>query len=284
MVTPFKFDTSIDTKRLERVVNHVIKGGVNYVVALGTTAETPTLKAKERNKVVKTIVKTVDLRVPVIVGVGGNNTSECIEIIQNSNFKGVDGILSVVPYYNKPTQEGLFRHFSEIAKVSKVPIILYNIPSRCGVNMTVDTTIQLASTYSNIVAIKEASGNMEQIKALIARKPQHFQVISGDDSLTVSVIKEGGAGVISVLANAFPKQVSSLVNSCIANDYRKADADFEHLHEMMELLFAEGNPTGIKAMLTVLGICENQLRLPLVPASETLLNRVRTAIRNISLK
>ncbi|MCL2682193.1 MAG: 4-hydroxy-tetrahydrodipicolinate synthase [Bacteroidales bacterium] len=282
LITPFKTDGSVDFEALKKVVNHVVSGGVDYVVALGTTSETCTLSAFEKDAVVKTILEAVEGRVPIIVGVGGNNTSECIEILKTSNFSGISGILSVVPYYNKPTQEGIFQHFSAIAKACPVPIVLYNIPSRCGVNMTADTTLQLVKEHFNIVAIKEASADMVQIKDIIQQKPEDFLVVSGDDALALEIIEAGGAGVISVLGNALPTEVSTMIRTALKGDFSSAKkklAEFEHL---IPLLFAEGNPTGVKTMMNFFGFCENELRLPLVKSSDSLQNLIRTELESFS--
>jgi len=278
LITPFKTDGSVDFEALKRVVNHVVAGNVDYIAALGTTSEAPTLHRFERDAIVKTIIEEVKERVPVIVGVGGNCTSECVEILKTSDFKGISGILSVVPYYSKPAQEGLFQHFSEIAKASQLPIILYNIPSRCGVNMTADTTLRLANAHANIVAIKEASGDMTQIKAIIQRKPENFLVISGDDALALPIVEIGGSGVISVLGNALPSEVSTMVKTALNRQLELAKNQHDKLQNLMKLLFDEGNPTGVKAMMYVLNFCENQLRLPLVKCSDNLLTQIRTAL------
>lgn len=279
LITPFKTDGSVDFEALKRVVNHVVMGGVEYLVALGTTSETPTLRRFERNAIVRTIVEETKERVPIVVGVGGNCTAECVEILKNFDFSGVSGVLSVVPYYNKPTQEGLFQHFSEIAKVSPVPIILYNIPSRCGVNMTADTTLRLANAHYNIVAVKEASGDMAQIKDIIRRKPQDFRVISGDDALAFPIVEAGGAGVISVLGNALPMQVSTMIRTAALNgDFLSAKKELSNFEHLIPLLFDEGNPAGVKAMMNIFGLCENVLRLPLVKSSADLQTRIGTAL------
>jgi 4-hydroxy-tetrahydrodipicolinate synthase len=282
LVTPFKTDGSVDIEALKRVVNHVINGGVDYIVALGTTSETPTLHKFERDAVVKTIIEETRNRVPIVVGVGGNNTAECVEILETSQPAGVSAILSVVPYYNKPSQQGIFQHFSALAKATSLPIILYNIPARCGVNMTADTTLCLANAHPNIIATKEASGDREQIKDIIQRKPGDFLVLSGDDALAYPLIKAGGHGVISVLANALPNEVSTMVRTALQGDFESAQKQHDYLKPFVELLFAEGNPTGVKAMMHVLGFGENKLRLPLVPSSNDLLTRIRTALEPFS--
>jgi len=277
LITPFKTDGSIDFEALKRVVNHVIVGGVDYVVGLGTTSETPTLRQSEREIVVRTIVEETNNRVPVVVGVGGNCTAECVEILKTFDFTGVSAILSVVPYYNKPTQEGLFQHYSEIAKASPLPVILYNVPSRCGVNMTADTTIRLSNAHSNVVATKEASGDMAQITDIIQRKPENFMLISGDDALALEIVEAGGAGVISVLGNALPTKVSKMIKTALNGDFNLAKKEFSEFDHLIPLLFAEGNPAGVKTMANMLELCENELRLPLVKCSESMKNQIHTA-------
>jgi 4-hydroxy-tetrahydrodipicolinate synthase len=276
LITPFKSDGSVDFEALRKVVNHVVEGGVDYVVALGTTSEVPTLRSSERDAVVKTIVEEVKKRVPIIVGVGGNCTAELVEILKNTDFSGIDGILSVVPYYNKPTQEGIFQHFSELAKVSPIPIMLYNIPSRCGVNMTAETTIRLANTHSNIIAIKESSGDMQQVGDIIRQKHANFLVISGDDAVSLQMTEMGGAGVVSVLGNALPKQVSTMNKTALKGDFEQAKNQFSEFEHLIPLLFVEGNPAGIKVMTNFLGLCENEVRLPLVKSSESLKTQIQS--------
>ncbi|MCL2414189.1 MAG: 4-hydroxy-tetrahydrodipicolinate synthase [Bacteroidales bacterium] len=277
LITPFKTDGSVDFEALKKVVNHVVVGGVDYVAALGTTSETSTLSQTERDAVVRTIVQEVDGRVPIIVGVGGNNTLECVEILETANFSGISGVLSVVPYYNKPTQEGLFQHFSSLANASPVPIILYNIPSRCGVNMTADTTLHLANQHFNVIAIKEASGDMGQVKDIIQRKSEDFLVISGDDATALQMVEMGGSGVISVLGNALPVQVSTMVRTALNGNFTWAKKELAEIEHLIPLLFAEGNPAGIKTMANMLGLCENELRLPLVKCSDSLQSQIQTA-------
>ncbi|MCL2027056.1 MAG: 4-hydroxy-tetrahydrodipicolinate synthase [Bacteroidales bacterium] len=279
LITPFKTDGSVDFEALKKVVNHVVEGDVEYVVALGTTAETSTLRRFERDEVVKTIVEEVKNRVPIIVGVGGNCTSELVEILKTSDFSGISGVLSVVPYYNKPTQEGIFQHFSELAKVCPVPMILYNIPSRCGVNMTADTTLRLANAHSNIIAIKESSGDMTQVAEIMQRKPANFLVISGDDAFALQMTEMGGSGVISVLGNALPAKVSTMSRTALEGDFETAKKQFSEFEHLIPLLFVEGNPTGIKTIMNMFGLCENEVRLPLVPSTDTLQTQVRAALQ-----
>lgn len=282
IVTPFKSDSSIDFSALGRVVEHIIQGGINYIVVLGTTGESATLTKDEKKAVISYVIEAVNGRVPIVAGVGGNNTQEVINTLRHSDFSGVDGILSVVPYYNKPTQRGLIQHFKSIANCSPVPVIMYNVPGRTGCNMTADTCLELAKECENIAGVKEASGDLSQIMKIIKGKPESFNVISGDDMLTLPVIAAGGAGVISVLANAFPVACSELVNNALKNNYKAArEIQFKYL-EIIELLFTEGNPAGVKAMLSILNKCQNNLRLPLVPVSRSTLTRIQKAVEEVT--
>lgn len=275
IVTPFKNDSSIDFAALGRVINHVIKGGVNYIVGLGTTGEASTLTKDEKQAVISYILETVDKRVPVVIGFGGNNTQEVINSIRTMELDGVDGILSVSPYYNKPTQRGIIEHFKAIASSTSLPIILYNVPTRTSSNMTSDTTLALAHECENIVGIKEASGDIAQIMRIVKGKPENFLVISGDDVMTLPVIAAGGAGVISVLANVFPALTSDLVTNALKSNFKASREIQFRLMEATELLFIEGNPAGAKAFLHYMGICQNNLRLPLVPVSKTIYSRIQ---------
>jgi 4-hydroxy-tetrahydrodipicolinate synthase len=281
IVTPFKNDNSIDFSAVGRVVNHVINGGVNYIVAMGTTGESVTLTKDEKKAFICYIQEVIDNRVPLVVGIGGNNTQEIINCVRNMNLSGVDAILSVAPYYNKPNQRGLFQHFKAISTWCPIPVIIYNVPGRTGSNITAETCLQLAHECENIVAVKEASGNLEQIMKIIKGKPESFSVLSGDDMITLPVIAAGGSGVISVLANAFPAQWTEMVNHCLKSNYKSArEIQFRFL-EMIELLFVEGNPSGVKAMLNVMGLCQNTLRLPLVTVSKPIYTRIQKAIEEI---
>jgi 4-hydroxy-tetrahydrodipicolinate synthase len=281
IVTPFKNDTSIDFSALGRVVNHVIKGGVNYIVVLGTTGESVTISKDEKKALVCYIKEAIDNRVPLVVGIGGNNTQEVITQVRNTDLSGVDGILSVAPYYNKPNQRGLFQHFKAIANSSPVPIILYNVPGRTCSNIAADTCLQLAHDCENIVAVKEASGDMEHVMKIVKGKPENFIVISGNDMDTLPICAIGGSGVISVLANAFPAQCSEIVNHSLKLNFKAArEIQFRFL-EMIELLFADGNPAGVKAMLNIMNLCSNNLRLPLVPVSKPMYSRIQKAIEEI---
>jgi len=281
IVTPFKNDLSIDFSALGRVVNHVIKGGVNYIVVLGTTGESVTITKDEKKAVICYIAEAIDGRVPLVIGIGGNNTQEIINQIRNTDFEGADAILSVSPYYNKPSQRGIFQHFKAIATCSPVPVIIYNVPGRTGSNISAETCLQLANECDNIIGVKEASGNMEQIMKIIKDKPENFLVISGDDLNTLPIIASGGAGVISVLANAFPAQWSEMVNQCLKSNFKTAREIQFRFMEMIELLFIDGSPAGVKAMLNTMNLCQNTLRLPLVPVSRTVYSRIQKAIEEI---
>ena len=281
IVTPFKNDSSIDFAALGRVIDHVINGGINYIVVLGTTGESVTLTKDEKRAVISYVLEAVDKRVPLIAGIGGNNTQEVINSIRHLDLSAVDGILSVAPYYNKPTQRGLIQHFKAIATCSPVPVILYNVPGRTCCNISAETCLELAFNFDNITGIKEASGDLHQIMKIIKGKPENFSVISGDDLLTLPIIASGGAGVISVLANAFPSQCSELVNNALKNNFKLAREIQFRLLELTELLFTEGNPSGIKAMLGAMNLCQNILRLPLVPVSRTVYTRIQKAVEEV---
>lgn len=282
IVTPFKNDSSIDFAALGRVIDHVISGGVNYIVAMGTTGESVTLSKEEKKAIVSYVVEAIDNRVPLVAGIGGNNTQEIINLVRHSNLTGVDGILSVAPYYNKPSQKGLFQHFKAIATSSPLPVIIYNVPGRTCCNISSDTCLELAHGCENIIAIKEASGDFSQIMRIIKNKPENFEVISGDDMMTLPIIAAGGTGVISVLANAFPAQTNEMVNHCLKNNFKSArELQFRFL-EMIDLLFIDGNPSGVKAMLNIMNLCQNTLRLPLIPVSRPVYTRIQKAIEEIN--
>jgi 4-hydroxy-tetrahydrodipicolinate synthase len=268
LITPFSDDGSIDFDALSGLLDYQLENGTDYIVALGTTAETPTLSKKEKADIVRFIVEKINGRIPVVMGVGGNNTAELVKELQTTDFTGISAVLSVTPYYNKPTQEGLFQHYCALSQASPLPVMLYNVPGRTGVNLTAETTLRIARHCSNVIAVKEASGNLDQIKAIIDGAPEGFRVISGDDSVTTAVIERGGIGVISVFGNAFPKEMSGLVHSALegdaANARNKMEQDFNRL---LHLIFVEGNPAGIKCILHLKGMVKNKLRLPLVPVS-----------------
>ena len=278
IVTPFKNDSSIDFTALGRVINHIIAGGVNYIVVLGTTGESVTLTKDEKQAIIAYVKEVVDGRIPLVAGIGGNNTQEVINNIRHTDLTGIDGVLSVAPYYNKPTQRGLVQHFKAIATCSPLPVIIYNVPGRTGCNVTADTCLELAHECKNIAGVKEASGDLTQIMKIIKGKPENFSVISGDDMLTIPVISAGGIGVISVLGNAFPAACAELVNHALRNNFKAArEIQFKYL-EMIELLFVEGNPCGIKAIMSVMNLCQNILRLPLVSVSRTTMARIQKAV------
>jgi 4-hydroxy-tetrahydrodipicolinate synthase len=282
IVTPFKSDSSIDFAALGRVVNHIINGGVNYVVVMGTTGESATLTKDEKKAIISYVVEVNDNRVPIVIGIGGNSTQEVINCVRHSNLSGVDGILSVAPYYNKPNQRGLFQHFKAIATCSPIPVILYNVPGRTCSNISSETCIELAHECENIVAIKEASGDMAQIMRIIRNKPDNFSVISGDDIMTIPIIVSGGAGVISVLANAFPAATTELVSNSLKNNNKSAREIQLRYLEIIELLFLDGNPSGIKAMLSMMNLCQNIVRLPLVPVNRAAYTRIQKAIDEVN--
>jgi 4-hydroxy-tetrahydrodipicolinate synthase len=268
IVTPFRNDSSIDFKSLEKILEHIISGGVDYVVVLGTTGESVTLSKDEKKAVINFVIDTVDKRIPVVVGIGGNNTQEILNTISATEFDNVDAILSVSPYYNKPSQQGIYLHFKAIATASPVPVIIYNVPGRTGSNIAVETTIRLAGEFNNIIAVKEASGNFAQIMQIIKYKPKNFLVISGDDAIALPMIAIGAMGVISVVANAFPKESSDMVNHALKGELAKANVLHYKLLDIINALFEEGSPAGIKAVLEILKFARNNVRLPLAPVSE----------------
>ena len=284
MVTPFLADLSVDVDALKKLVDFQIENGTDYIVALGTTAETPTLNAEERRLVIKTIVNQVKGRVPVIMGIGGNCTTELVYTLKNFDFTGIDAILSVTPYYNKPSQEGLYQHYKAIAEATKLPIILYNVPGRTGTNMTAETTLRIARDFKNVVAVKEASGNIVQMDDIIKNKPATFNVISGDDGITFPLITLGAIGVISVIGNAFPREFSRMVRLALAGDYEHARAIHHQFTELFSLLFVDGNPAGVKSMLNAMGLIENKLRLPLVPTRITTFEKIREVLERLNIK
>lgn len=283
MITPFKANMEIDWERLASMINYVIEGGTDYIVALGTTAETPTLSKEEKRDIIRFFKQQIAGRVPLVLGAGGNNTLALTKELQEMELDGVEAILSVTPYYNKPSQEGLYRHFEAVAKASPVPVILYNVPGRTGVNMSADTTCRLARDFDNIIAVKEASGKIDQIEQIIKNCPKDFLVLSGDDGMTVDVMRKGGDGVISVAVNAFPKRFSHVVYLAKQGLFDRAEEAYAPLHEAVCALFEQGNPVGVKAALTILNQIENNLRLPLVPATELLMKKMERLIREYEL-
>jgi 4-hydroxy-tetrahydrodipicolinate synthase len=267
LVTPFTADGSVDFDALGRLVEYQIKNKADYLVILGTTAETPTLLEQEKEAIKSFIVERVAGRVPLVLGVGGNCTASVVEQAKNVDPRTFSAILSVTPYYNKPSQEGIYQHYKAVAESSSVPVILYNVPGRTGVNMTAQTTLRLAREFDNIVAIKEASGNITQMDEIIENKPENFVVISGDDGVTFPLITLGAVGVISVIGNAFPAEFSKMVRLALNGEYESARKIHAKFNELFSLLFVDGNPAGVKSMLSMMGFIENRLRLPLVPTS-----------------
>jgi 4-hydroxy-tetrahydrodipicolinate synthase len=282
MITPFDRSGEVDFDKLILHTDRLISNGVNYLVVLGTTAETPTLTAGEKQDVVHCVVDACGGRVPIVAGAGGNDTRSVIEAVRSMDLGGVDSLLSVVPYYNKPSQEGLYQHYSALAAASDLPIMLYNVPGRTGTHMTADTMLRLAADYPDtIVAVKEASGNFDQISKLIREKPADFQVVSGDDSITLPMISLGGSGVVSVIGNGYPAQFSTMVAAALEGAFEKARELHLRLFPMMTAIFREGNPAGIKAAMEVQGWIENMLRLPLIPVSESLYADIRELDRQL---
>ena len=278
IVTPFRKYGTIDFGSLEKLIEHIIGNGVDFIVALGTTGESATLTHDEKNAVINYVCDTVNGRIPVVIGVGGNNTEHVIKDLRSLNLNKSDGILSVAPYYNKPQPKGLYNHFKNIASASSLPVILYNVPGRTGSNIPADITLQLAYDIENVVAIKEASGNLSQVETILRERPEDFSVVSGDDGLTLPLIALGANGVISVTANAFPKEFSTMVNNALNNDFNKARENHYRLKNVMEALFADGNPSGIKAALENMGLVSNNLRLPLVKVNKSVNNQIKKAI------
>ena len=284
MITPFKEDESVDYEALGRLVDYLLQNGADYLVVLGTTAETPTLTEEEKKKIIELVVTKVRHRIPIVLGVGGNCTKSVVDKLKNDNFEGIDAILSVVPYYNKPSQEGIYQHYKAIAQATELPVILYNVPGRTGVNMTAETTLRLAREFKNIIAVKEASGNITQMDDIIKNKPKDFNVISGDDGITFPLITLGAIGVISVIGNAFPREFSRMVRLALAGDYDSARTIHHRFTELFSLLFVDGNPAGVKSMLSMMGFVENRLRLPLVPTRIVTYEKIRNVLHELSIK
>lgn len=265
LVTPFKLNGEIDYDALEKLIEYQLENGADFFTILATTGECPCLSAEEKEKLTETIISVVSGRAPILKYCGGNNTAAVVEEIKQTNWKGIDGILSICPYYNKPSQEGLYQHFKAIAETSSLPIVLYNVPGRTGVNMKAETTVRIANDFPNIVAIKEAAGSLEQVDEIIKNKPKHFEVISGDDALTFPMIASGAVGVVSVIGNALPKEFSRMIRLEFNGEYDAARIIHHQFTELYKLLFVDGNPAGCKALLNDMGMIENVLRLPLVP-------------------
>lgn len=283
LVTPFNSDGKIDFKGLKNLIDHTINGGIEYLVSLGTTGETATLTASEKQAVWETTVEAVAGRVPLVAGIGGNNTLEVSETLKAFNPQGFDAILSVSPYYNKPTQEGIYQHYKMVSESSPLPVILYNVPGRTGSNMTAETTLRLAHDFENIIAVKEASGNFDQFNQIARDKPEGFLFISGDDPITLPLIAMGAVGVISVVANALPGMFSTMVRMCLDGKFIEAQPLHHSMTEVTGLFFAEGNPAGVKAALKMLDVCGDGLRLPLVNISAATAAKIEQELKKLHL-
>jgi 4-hydroxy-tetrahydrodipicolinate synthase len=283
IVTPFDHKNRVDFAALEKLLNHIIKGGVEFIVAMGTTSEAVTLDELEKKEVLSSVVRIVDEQLPIVLGIGGNNTQQVIDTIRNTDLTNISGILSVAPYYNKPNQRGLYEHFSAIAKKCNKPLILYNVPGRTSSNIASATTLRLANEFENIVAVKEASGDLNQIMKIIQNKPAHFNVLSGDDALTLPMISVGAKGVISVVANAFPKQFSDMVRFALEENFVDARKLHYALLDIIEHLFADGNPAGVKKALSILKIADENLRLPLVRVDDKIGQNLERFIQELGI-
>ena len=278
LVTPFTANEAVDFAAVAKIVDNLIEGGVDYILVLGTTGETPTLTIDERKALIRFVRDRVAGRVKLMVGIGGNCTRDVVATLKTWDLSGYDAVLSVNPYYNKPNQEGLYQHFKAIAEASPLPIMLYNIPGRTGINMAPETIARLAKDFENIIGVKEASGNLEQMEQVKALAPSDFLLVSGDDGLTVEVIKRGGVGVISVLANAYPAETKEFVELALEGKLDEADEKLKAIDAIISALFEEGNPVGVKSVLHLKGVCSNTMRLPLVPGSEALQAKIKNLI------
>ncbi|WP_278586698.1 4-hydroxy-tetrahydrodipicolinate synthase [Segatella oris] len=283
LITPFTLDGKVDYKSLKRLLEYQLANGADFLCILATTGEAPCLTAQEKDELTAFIKDIVRGRIPILKYCGGNNTAAVVEEIKTTNWTGIDGILSICPYYNKPSQEGLYQHFKAIAEVSPLPIVLYNVPGRTGINMKAETTVKLARDFSNIIAVKEASGSLEQVDEIIKNKPDHFDVISGDDALTFSMIASGAAGVISVIGNALPREFSRMIRLEFKGEYEPARKIHHMFTELYSLLFVDGNPAGCKALLNDMGMIENVLRLPLVPTTITTKQKMADILKELRI-
>jgi len=282
LVTPFKKDFSIDFEALQRIVNFSIDGGVEYLVVMGTTAENATLTQSEKESVIKAVIEINNGRLPLVLGVGGNNTMQIVEELKTRDFSAFEAILSVSPYYNKPTQEGIYQHFKAIAEASPIPVILYNVPGRTSSNMLPSTVIRLANEFDNVVAIKEAAGDMAQALQLIKNAPKDFLVISGDDMIALPIVLAGGAGVISVIGQGFPKEFSEMIRLGLNRKVNEAFKTQYFLSDCIDMIFEQGNPAGIKHVFQALGVADNTVRLPLVAVDDSLANRLNEFVKKSS--
>ena len=283
LITPFKADHSVDFDALKRLVEYQIQNGADFFCILATTGETPCLTAEEKVQIKNLVVELNQGRLPILMGCGGNNTAAIVEEVKNTDWRGIDGLLSVCPYYNKPSQESLYQHFEAIAEASPLPVVLYNVPGRTDMNLKDETTVRLANDCPNIVGIKEASGSLEQVDEIIKNKPARFDVISGDDALTFPMIASGAAGVISVIGNALPKEFSRMIRYEFKGEYEPARKIHHRFTELYSLLFVDGNPAGVKALLHEMGFIENELRLPLVPTRITTMKKMAAILKELRI-
>ena len=283
LITPFKSDSSVDYEALARLVEYQLDNGADFFCILATTGETPCLTKEEKDKIKQLVIDINQGKLPILMGCGGNNTAAVVEELKTSDWSGIDGVLSVCPYYNKPSQEGLYQHFKAIAQASPLPVVLYNVPGRTGINLKAETTVRLANDCENIVAIKEASGSLEQVDEIIKNKPSRFDVISGDDALTFPMIASGAAGVISVIGNALPKEFSRMIRYEFRGEYEPARKIHHRFTELYRLLFVDGNPAGVTALLHEMGMIENELRLPLVPTRITTMQKIATTLKELRI-
>ena len=283
LITPFTPDGEVDRKSLKRLVEYQLQNGADFLCILATTGETPCLSAEEKAEIKRLVVEVNNGRVPILMGCGGNNTRAVVQELKSADWSGIDGVLSVCPYYNKPSQEGLYQHFKAIAEASPLPVVLYNVPGRTGINLQAQTTLRLARDCENIIAIKEACGSLEQVDEIINNKPACFDVISGDDALTFSMVASGAAGVISVIGNALPKEFSRMIRLEFNGEYEPARKIHHRFQQLYSLLFVDGNPAGVKALLHEMGFIDNVLRLPLVPTRLTTLQKITTILKELKL-
>lgn len=284
LITPFKEDESVDYDALRRLVDYLLQNSTDFLCILATTAETPTLSEGEKHQIKDLVIERVNGRIPIVMGVSSNCTRNVIHTLETEDFTGIDAILSVVPYYNKPSQEGIYQHYKAIAGSTDMPIVLYNVPGRTGVNMKAETTLRIANDFPNVIAVKEASGDIAQMDDIIKNKPSTFQVISGDDGITYPLLTLGAVGVISVIGNAFPREFSRMIRLAMQGDYANALTIHHKFAELFKLLFVDGNPAGVKSMLNAMGMIENKLRLPLVPTRITTYDAIRKVLNDLNIK
>ncbi len=284
LITPFKEDESVDYDALRRLVDYLLQNSTDFLCILATTAETPTLSEDEKHQIKDLVIERVNGRIPIVMGVSSNCTRSVIHTLETEDFTGIDAILSVVPYYNKPSQEGIYQHYKAIASSTDMPIVLYNVPGRTGVNMKAETTLRIANDFPNVIAVKEASGDITQMDDIIKNKPSTFQVISGDDGITYPLLTLGAVGVISVIGNAFPREFSRMIRLAMQGDYANALTIHHKFAELFKLLFVDGNPAGVKSMLNAMGMIENKLRLPLVPTRITTYDAIRKVLNDLNIK